>query len=275
APVAWVDERLEELGCARLRAASGDGELLLRQDADAEGPSRSDRARARRLRAERDEDCRRLGGDRSEGGDGHPPGPVADPAGDERDAARERAHGLDEVRARRGLSRRIGDELECRWHGLFFLCCERLAAACSEAANRCRRGQAVATSTVTGTPFVTMSKTAERCCARATTSRSFSSGASPATRKETRIRSKPLRYSSERPSAPCTSMSPSSVDSTSVRRTPRAAAMYTIDVVRQAASACSRYSAGFGPVSVPNRIADSPASITNSSSRDVSSWLAA
>ena len=48
-------------------------------------------------------------------------------------------------------------------------------------------------STETGTPFVTMSKTAERCFARSTTSRSFSSGALPATRNVTLIRSKPLR----------------------------------------------------------------------------------
>ena len=41
--------------------------------------------------------------------------------------------------------------------------------------------------------------------------------------------------------------------------TPRAAAEYTSDVVTQAASAWSRYSAGFGPVSVPMRIAGSPA----------------
>jgi hypothetical protein len=39
------------------------------------------------------------------------------------------------------------------------------------ATNRCRCGYAVATSTVTGTPFVTMSKTADRSWARATTSR--------------------------------------------------------------------------------------------------------
>ena len=85
---------------------------------------------------------------------------------------------------------RIG---ELQVSGMGRLLGERLAAAWSAAANRCGRGHAVATSTVTGTPFVTMSKTAERCCARATTSRSFSSGASPSTRKETRICSKPLR----------------------------------------------------------------------------------
>ena len=69
-----------------------------------------------------------------------------------------------------------------------------------------------------------MSKTAERACARSTISRSFSGGASPLTLKLTRMRVKPLRTSSERPSAPRTSMSPSSVDSTSVSRTLRAAA---------------------------------------------------
>jgi hypothetical protein len=70
-------------------------------------------------------------------------------------------------------------------------------------------------------------------------------------------------------------MSPSSVDSTDVSRTPRAAAENTSDVVTQAASACSRYSAGLGPVSVPIRIAGSPASRVNASERVVSSPHAA
>ena len=69
-------------------------------------------------------------------------------------------------------------------------------------------------------------------------------------------------------------MSPSIVERTSVSRTLRAAATYTSDVVRQAASACSRYSAGLGPVSVPSRTAGSPASITNACAREVSSWPA-
>ena len=41
------------------------------------------------------------------------------------------------------------------------------------------RAQSAMTPTSTGTPLVTMSKTAERACARSTTSRSFSGGASP------------------------------------------------------------------------------------------------
>src|SRR5262249_57584550 len=65
------------------------------------------------------------------------------------------------------------------------------------------------TPTCTGTPFVTMSKTAERAFARSTSSRSFSGGASPSTTNETRICSNPLRTSPERPSAPPTSTSPS------------------------------------------------------------------
>ena len=50
-------------------------------------------------------------------------------------------------------------------------------------------------------------------------------------------------------------MSPSTVDSTSVRLTPRAAAMLAMPAVRQAASACSRYSTGVGPLSVPTSTA--------------------
>jgi hypothetical protein len=61
------------------------------------------------------------------------------------------------------------------------------------------------------------------------------------------------------PSAPRTSMSPVRLDSTDVSSTLRAAATETIDVVRQAASARSRYSAGLGPVSVRSRIAGSRA----------------
>ena len=71
---------------------------------------------------------------------------------------------------------------------------------------------------------MTMSNSADRAWARSTTSRSFSVGRVAATRKVTRMRSKPLRTSSERPSAPRTSMSPSSADSTSISCTPRAAA---------------------------------------------------
>ena len=69
-------------------------------------------------------------------------------------------------------------------------------------------------------------------------------------------------------------MSPSRVDSTAVSRTPRAAATYTRDMVRQAASACSRCSAGFGPVSIPSSTAGSPASSSKASAREVSSWPA-
>jgi hypothetical protein len=71
--------------------------------------------------------------------------------------------------------------------------------------------------------------------------------------------------------APRTSIEPASVDSTSVRRTLRAAATYTSEVVRHAASACRRYSAGLAPVSVPSRTPGSPASTTNASGRETSS----
>ena len=91
-----------------------------------------------------------------------------------------------------------------------------------------------------------------------------------------RIAVKPLRKSSVlMPMAPWTSRSPSSVDSTIVSRTLRAAAENTSDVVTHAASACSRYSAGLGPVSVPSRIAGSPASSVKASVRVVSSPQAA
>src|SRR3954447_3052283 len=50
---------------------------------------------------------------------------------------------------------------------------------------------------------------------------------------------------------PSRSMSPSTVEDTSVRVTPRAAATLAMPAVRQAASACSRYSTGVGPLSDP------------------------
>src|SRR3954447_1183874 len=50
---------------------------------------------------------------------------------------------------------------------------------------------------------------------------------------------------------PSRSMSPSTEDSTLVRVMPRAAAMFATPDVRQAAMACSRYSTGVGPWSVP------------------------
>src|SRR6266536_1213605 len=50
---------------------------------------------------------------------------------------------------------------------------------------------------------------------------------------------------------PSRSMSPSTVEETSVRVTPRAAAMLAMPAVRQAARACSTYSTGVGPLSAP------------------------
>jgi hypothetical protein len=50
---------------------------------------------------------------------------------------------------------------------------------------------------------------------------------------------------------------------------------YTSEVVTHAARACSRYSAGFGPVSVRSRIAGSSASRVKASVREVSSAHAA
>src|SRR3954451_9794842 len=100
------------------------------------------------------------------------------------------------------------------------------------------------TSTAIGTPLAMESKTTDRSVPRCTTWRSFSAGASPEIRMVIRICSYPLRKSSVlMPNAPCTFRSPSRVDSTEVRRTPRAAAEYTSEVVTQAARACSRYSA--------------------------------
>src|SRR5262249_60928861 len=92
AGIPGIDERLEDVRLAGAGAEVGDGELVLGEDADAEAPRLSDRPRARRLRAERDENGRRVGRGRREGGHGHAPRPEADAAGDEDDAARERAH---------------------------------------------------------------------------------------------------------------------------------------------------------------------------------------
>src|SRR6266508_119779 len=54
---------------------------------------------------------------------------------------------------------------------------------------------------------------------------------------------------------PLRSMSPDTVECTSVSRTPRAAAMLASPAVRQAASACSTYSTGVGPLSRPTSTA--------------------
>ena len=61
---------------------------------------------------------------------------------------------------------------------------------------------------------------------------------------------------------PRRSMSPSTVDSTSVRLTLRAAAMLANPAVRQAASVCSTNSAGVGALSVPTSTAGWSASYT-------------
>ena len=81
----------------------------------------------------------------------------------------------------------------------------------------------------------------------------------------------PLRASSDRPKEPRRSISPSSVEETSVSRTLRAAATYTSVVVRHAASACSSASTGLGPVSAPSRMPGAPASSTKFRAREVSS----
>ena len=65
----------------------------------------------------------------------------------------------------------------------------------------------------------------------------------------TRIALKPLGTSLEIPRMPCRSMSPSSDDVTDCSVTPRAAAMFAIPAVRQAASACNTHSTGVGPLS--------------------------
>src|SRR3954454_2518567 len=57
------------------------------------------------------------------------------------------------------------------------------------------------------------------------------------------------------PRTPLRSMSPVTVERTSVSRTPRAAAMLARPAVRQVARACSTYSTGVGPLSRPTRTA--------------------
>src|SRR5215475_5428171 len=64
---------------------------------------------------------------------------------------------------------------------------------------------------------------------------------------------------------PSRSMSPSTVEETSVRVTPRAAAMLAMPAVRQAARACSTYSTGVGPLSVPTSTGGWSASNVNGS----------
>ena len=90
-------ERVEKLRRARRRAVARDGDLLRRQDADAEASRLRDGALAGPIGAERHEDRRRISGHRSESGDRHPPRPVADPAGDEHDAACVCAHRIGEL----------------------------------------------------------------------------------------------------------------------------------------------------------------------------------
>ena len=60
-------------------------------------------------------------------------------------------------------------------------------------------------------------------------------------------------------------MSPSTVEETSVKVTPRAAAMLAMPAVRQAARACSTYSTGVGPLSVPTSTGGWSASNVNGS----------
>ena len=84
-------------------------------------------------------------------------------------------------------------------------------------------GQAVATSIVTGTPWVITSYTAERLRDCSTRAASFFASASPLTWNTTRIASYPLRTSGSRPRIPSRLMSPSTVEVTSSRsiRAPR------------------------------------------------------
>ena len=70
---------------------------------------------------------------------------------------------------------------------------------------------------------------------------------------------------------PLRSMSPVTVERTSVSVTPRAAAMLARPAVRQAARACSTNSTGVGPLSRPTSTAGWSASKTNSRSCERSS----
>src|SRR5690242_20544083 len=64
---------------------------------------------------------------------------------------------------------------------------------------------------------------------------------------------------------PSRSISPSTVEETSVKVMPRAAAMLAMPAVRQAARACSTYSTGVGPLSVPTSTGGWSASNVNGS----------
>ena len=187
--VAGLDDELEELRRARRRPVLGDGHLLAREDADAER-FLSRRSLARSAPSE-PSDTSTVGGS----------------ADTDANAVTVIPHGRSssrQVTSTTPLASVLIASANSAW-----LRTGAFVVAISSGQFPSRRTQggwrplrshqplslvyAVVTSTVTGTPFVTMSKTAERCCARSTTSRSFSSGASPATRNETRIRSKPLR----------------------------------------------------------------------------------
>ena len=138
APVASVDKGLEELGRARLRAEAGDRELLLGEDADAEAAGLQ-RSRARSSSSAPSE-TRTVGGS----------------ADTEANAVTVIPHGLSATQTvtsttplasvlmastksehQRGLSRRIGDELESRWHRSLSSAASGWQPRCSEAANRC------------------------------------------------------------------------------------------------------------------------------------------
>ena len=134
-------------------------------------------------------------------------------------------------------------------------------------------GQPALASTVTGTPLVSMSKTADRLRDWATSPSNCSGLPSPRIAKLTLMPWKPLRTPGSRPRMPRRSMSPSTVDVTSVSGIPRAAAMFARPLVRQAARACRRSSTGVGPWSVPVRIGGWSASYRWSVAR-VNSWPA-
>ena len=139
----------------------------------------------------------------------------------------------------------------------------------------------VSTPTCTGTPFVTMSKTADRACLRARRAReAFSGGASPPSTTNEPCGSGRTR---------CGNLGRTGPRRAAVRRChPRASTRQRVRLYARGpqphrrATWSSRRRAraggirpGWGPVSVPMRIAGSPASSSNVSARDVSSPPAA
>src|SRR5207253_4745680 len=82
-------EAIDELRLALRGAKPRHVDQALAEDADAEAPPGLDRLRARRLRVERNEQKRRLDGNRAAGADRQTPGLAVQPARDHHDSGRE------------------------------------------------------------------------------------------------------------------------------------------------------------------------------------------